>query len=96
MEIGDDGLTDNSGYETIIVPEVEDPYGGPNCSCNCHNVDDAAFKSRTRHCVPCGTKVINCFSTKYTALWFICICFCVGIYCSVPDNCVLETHILLK
>ncbi|KRT82144.1 hypothetical protein AMK59_3771 [Oryctes borbonicus] len=46
-------------YETIVVPEVEDPYGGPNCICTCHNVEDQAFKSRSRHCVPCGTKFLQ-------------------------------------
>lgn len=44
-------------YESVIVPEVEDPYGGPNCVCDCHKSDEEAFKSRQRHCIPCGTKV---------------------------------------
>lgn len=46
--------------ETIVLPDVEDPYGGPNCICDCHKThnDDEAFKTRARHCIPCGTKVI--------------------------------------
>ncbi|KAI4468523.1 yy1 associated protein-related [Holotrichia oblita] len=58
IEVGKDSTFNNKEdvYETIIVPEVEDPYGGPNCICSCHNVEDQAFKSRSRHCIPCGTK----------------------------------------
>ena len=40
----------------VVVPDMEDPFGGPNCSCSCHNVDDDVFKARSRHCKSCGTK----------------------------------------
>ncbi|GJQ82884.1 hypothetical protein Trydic_g19327, partial [Trypoxylus dichotomus] len=58
VEVGKDNTFNSKEdvYETIIVPEVEDPFGGPNCICTCHNVEDQAFKSRSRHCIPCGTK----------------------------------------
>ncbi|KAK9701167.1 Myb-like DNA-binding domain [Popillia japonica] len=58
IEVGKDSTfnTKEDVYETIVVPEVDDPYGGPNCICSCHNVEDQAFKSRSRHCIPCGTK----------------------------------------
>lgn len=41
-----------------IPPENDDPFGGENCQCCCHNSSaDPAFISRTKHCVPCGMKV---------------------------------------
>lgn len=63
IEVGKDSTfnTKEDVYETIVVPEVDDPYGGPNCICSCHNVEDQAFKSRSRHCIPCGTKVYRLF-----------------------------------
>lgn len=44
-------------FETITIPDYEDPYGGPHCICNCHNTEDQIFKSRQQHCIPCGKKV---------------------------------------
>ena len=46
-------------FETVTLPEVEDPYGGPNCKCDCHEVDDGMFQNRNRHCVNCGLKFIH-------------------------------------
>lgn len=58
IQCDEDNLDEeNNTYETIALPEVEDPYGGPNCICKCHKIDDEMYASRARHCIPCGTKV---------------------------------------
>lgn len=47
-------------YENVEIPvstSHEDPYGGDNCKCECHNLDDHNLKSRSEHCVSCGTRV---------------------------------------
>lgn len=44
-------------FETIAVPDVFDKYGNLTCICSCHEIEDAEFKSRYRHCTRCGTKV---------------------------------------
>lgn len=47
-------------YENIELPTAtcqEDPYGGENCKCNCHNADEANLKNNSEHCVSCGTRV---------------------------------------
>ncbi|XP_076303648.1 gon-4 like protein muscle wasted [Lasioglossum baleicum] len=49
-------------YENIDLPlsgTQEDPYGGENCRCNCHNEDDSICKSISEHCVSCGTRFLN-------------------------------------
>ncbi|XP_076652630.1 gon-4 like protein muscle wasted isoform X2 [Halictus rubicundus] len=49
-------------YENIELPlsgTQEDPYGGENCRCNCHNEDDSICKSISEHCVSCGTRFLN-------------------------------------
>ncbi|KZC04254.1 GON-4-like protein [Dufourea novaeangliae] len=49
-------------YENIELPvsgSQEDPYGGENCRCNCHNGDDSICKSIPEHCVSCGTRFLN-------------------------------------
>lgn len=46
-------------FEHLVLPEVDDPYGGPNCICNCHSVEDDRFKARSQHCTPCGTKFMQ-------------------------------------
>ncbi|CAH0551760.1 unnamed protein product [Brassicogethes aeneus] len=45
--------------ENIVIPDVEDVYGGSACICSCHKIEDPEFKSRHRHCIPCGTKFIQ-------------------------------------
>lgn len=47
-------------YENIDLPVLasqQDPYGGENCRCNCHNGDDSTCKNISEHCVSCGTRV---------------------------------------
>lgn len=44
-------------YETFVVPNTEDKYGGPNCICHCHRIEDNEYKSRLKHCNSCGLKV---------------------------------------
>ncbi|XP_076630672.1 gon-4 like protein muscle wasted isoform X2 [Colletes latitarsis] len=49
-------------YENIELPMLasqEDPYGGENCRCNCHNDDDSSYKTISEHCVSCGTRFLN-------------------------------------
>ncbi|XP_043256320.1 GON-4-like protein [Colletes gigas] len=49
-------------YENIELPMLatqEDPYGGENCRCNCHNDDDSSYKNISEHCVSCGTRFLN-------------------------------------
>jgi hypothetical protein len=47
-------------YENIELTTAtyqEDPYGGENCKCDCHNSDEANLKNNSEHCVSCGTRV---------------------------------------
>lgn len=49
-------------YENIELPVLsfqEDPYGGENCKCSCHNDEESTSKNISEHCVSCGTRV--CF-----------------------------------
>ncbi|XP_020294217.1 uncharacterized protein LOC109859914, partial [Pseudomyrmex gracilis] len=49
-------------YENIELPTKtchEDPYGGENCKCDCHNTDDPNLKTNTEHCISCGTRFLN-------------------------------------
>ncbi|KAL6259235.1 hypothetical protein P5V15_009154 [Pogonomyrmex californicus] len=49
-------------YENIELSTTtcqEDPYGGENCKCDCHNTDDANSKNSSEHCVSCGTRFLN-------------------------------------
>lgn len=53
-------------YENIEVPTTanqDDPYGGENCKCDCHNrsesEDDLNLKNNSEHCVSCGTRVCS-------------------------------------
>ncbi|XP_019876830.1 uncharacterized protein LOC109604740 isoform X2 [Aethina tumida] len=45
--------------ENITIPDGEDVYGGSSCICSCHKIEDPEFKSRHRHCIPCGIKFIQ-------------------------------------
>lgn len=52
-------------YENIELPVLslqEDPYGGENCKCNCHNGDETTCKNISEHCISCGTRVCHIFS----------------------------------
>ncbi|KAK3908687.1 GON-4-like protein [Frankliniella fusca] len=60
----DDVDSEHSGeedlYESIEIPEEnDDPYGGENCQCCCHNSTDASYSNRSKHCDPCGMKFIS-------------------------------------
>ncbi|KAG8258981.1 B cell differentiation [Homalodisca vitripennis] len=44
---------DDSLFETIVVPDLPDPYGNANCICPCHATQ------KNRHCVSCGIKYLN-------------------------------------
>jgi hypothetical protein len=62
--------------ETVVLPDTEDPYGGPTCICTCHNVENPQFNSRTQHCKKCGlkvedySKIFNCyFGDMYFSLF---------------------------
>ncbi|PBC30988.1 GON-4 protein [Apis cerana cerana] len=49
-------------YENIELPVLslqEDPYGGENCKCNCHNGDETTCKNISEHCISCGTRFLN-------------------------------------
>ncbi|CAH1126559.1 unnamed protein product [Ceutorhynchus assimilis] len=46
-------------YETFVVPNTEDKYGGQNCICHCHKIEDNEYKSRYKHCNTCGLKFVN-------------------------------------
>lgn len=64
-------------YENIELPTAtcqEDPYGGENCKCDCHNTDEGNLKNNSEHCVSCGTRVciINIIIFNY---FHFCICF---------------------
>ncbi|XP_024937554.1 GON-4-like protein [Cephus cinctus] len=49
-------------YENIEIPisiSQEERYGGENCKCECHNLDDPNLKARSEHCASCGTRFLN-------------------------------------
>ncbi|XP_015180544.1 PREDICTED: uncharacterized protein LOC107068544 isoform X2 [Polistes dominula] len=49
-------------YENIELPisvSQEDPYGGDNCKCDCHNTDESTNKNISEHCISCGTRFLN-------------------------------------
>ncbi|XP_026670808.1 GON-4-like protein isoform X2 [Ceratina calcarata] len=49
-------------YENIELPisaSQEDPYGGENCRCYCHNSDDISNKTISEHCASCGARFLN-------------------------------------
>ncbi|XP_050305463.1 GON-4-like protein [Anthonomus grandis grandis] len=46
-------------FETFAVPNDEDKYGGQNCICHCHRIEDKEYKSRAKHCANCGLKFVN-------------------------------------
>ncbi|XP_071861191.1 gon-4 like protein muscle wasted [Bombus fervidus] len=49
-------------YENIELPVLssqEDPYGGENCKCSCHNDEESTSKNISEHCVSCGTRFLN-------------------------------------
>ncbi|KAF7394714.1 hypothetical protein HZH66_007888 [Vespula vulgaris] len=49
-------------YENIELPmsvSQEDPYGGDNCKCDCHNADGSSNRNTNEHCISCGTKFLN-------------------------------------
>ncbi|CAG9863585.1 unnamed protein product [Phyllotreta striolata] len=50
---------DEESFETIIVPDIPDKYGGMTCICSCHEIEDEEYKSRYRHCTRCGAKFLN-------------------------------------
>lgn len=57
-ELDMDTVTEeNCAYETITVPDLEDPYGGPTCICSCHSSEITSYKGRARHCLSCGKRV---------------------------------------
>jgi len=55
------GLSDKNAselYEKLEIPaSQEDPYGGDNCKCDCHNTDDANLKNNCEHCVSSDIQV---------------------------------------
>ncbi|XP_057338730.1 uncharacterized protein LOC130676485 isoform X3 [Microplitis mediator] len=49
-------------YENIELPTPaiqDDPYGGDNCKCNCHDTNEPHLKTRTEHCTICGLRYLN-------------------------------------
>lgn len=67
------GTSSEDLFETITIPDVEDPYGGLNCICECHNThpEDDTYKTRQKHCTPCGTKVMD-FDLRYISNVLCC------------------------
>ncbi|XP_012272337.1 GON-4-like protein isoform X2 [Orussus abietinus] len=49
-------------YETVEMSaptSQDDPYGGENCKCECHTLDNPSLKIGNEHCVSCGTRFLN-------------------------------------
>ncbi|XP_044735676.1 uncharacterized protein LOC123297912 [Chrysoperla carnea] len=46
-------------FESLKVPDMDDPYGTMTCICTCHNSPNEEYSSRNRHCLSCGTKFIQ-------------------------------------
>ncbi|KAJ9585932.1 hypothetical protein L9F63_020440, partial [Diploptera punctata] len=55
MEIGDSNkVRDDDLFETLVIPNQPDTFGGDNCACKCHQVSP---QSKSAHCLSCGTRV---------------------------------------
>ncbi|XP_044264202.1 uncharacterized protein LOC123011021 [Tribolium madens] len=50
---------DSEICETVVLPDMDDPYGGSSCICSCHNDENLQFKTRSQHCKNCGLKFIQ-------------------------------------
>ncbi|XP_069685710.1 uncharacterized protein [Periplaneta americana] len=62
MDFGDvdnKNLGEKELYETLVVPDQEDAYGGDRCACTCHDSRDDKFRDRSSHCLSCGTRFIH-------------------------------------
>ncbi|KAK0096289.1 hypothetical protein PV326_005875 [Microctonus aethiopoides] len=49
-------------YENIELstPTMQDdPYGGDNCKCDCHETSEHNLKSNNEHCISCGVRYLN-------------------------------------
>ncbi|XP_034944199.1 GON-4-like protein [Chelonus insularis] len=49
-------------YENIELPTPttqDDPYGGDNCKCDCHETNDSQSKTVSEHCISCGVRFLN-------------------------------------
>lgn len=49
-------------YENIELstPTIQDdPYGGDNCKCDCHDTTEPHLKTGTEHCISCGVRFLN-------------------------------------
>jgi hypothetical protein len=60
MDLGDvdnEQLNEEDLFETLVVPDQQDAYGGENCACTCHNSRDDKYRNRIEHCMSCGTRV---------------------------------------
>ena len=44
-------------FELPVSTSQDDPYGGDNCKCNCHDEADSKLKIANEHCASCGTRV---------------------------------------
>lgn len=60
MDLGDvdkEQLSEEDLFETVVVPDQLDAYGGDNCACTCHSSHDDKYRNRIAHCMSCGTRV---------------------------------------
>uniref|UniRef100_A0A0C9QDZ6 GON4L protein n=1 Tax=Fopius arisanus TaxID=64838 RepID=A0A0C9QDZ6_9HYME len=49
-------------YESIELstpPTQDDPYGGDNCRCICHENSSSPSKTNSDHCAACGVRYVN-------------------------------------
>jgi hypothetical protein len=56
-DVDNERLGEEDLFETLVVPDQQDAYGGDTCACTCHNSRDDKYRSRAAHCVSCGTRV---------------------------------------
>ncbi|PNF25535.1 hypothetical protein B7P43_G05199 [Cryptotermes secundus] len=62
MDLGDvdnEQLSEEDLFETLVVPDQQDAYGGDNCACTCHSSRDDKYRNRIAHCMSCGTRFIH-------------------------------------
>jgi hypothetical protein len=88
MVLGDvdsEQLGEEDLFETLVVPDQQDAFGGDACACTCHNSSDDKYRSRAAHCVSCGTRV------RHVKAEFLCCIF----YLLTNNSCICVLIILI-
>ncbi|XP_021924612.1 uncharacterized protein LOC110832158 isoform X2 [Zootermopsis nevadensis] len=58
-DVDNEQLGEEDLFETLVVPDQQDAYGGDTCACTCHSSRDDKYHSQAAHCMSCGTRFIH-------------------------------------